>query len=158
MKSNLGTFTGFNTRTNRKLENAVTAEQVIAWDHFTDGVVDFRPAGDRPEVSCLVGVVAEITPSLLIKIDALLRALGGDSLQNFLALYHATRMAKCRIDEISFDEALHEAGFAKVEADPSAPLRPQFAAVAEALEDEFEQKGYDRPEYYRFFYHGRSTD
>ena len=158
MKSNLGTFTGFNTRTKTRLENAVTAEQVIAWDHFTDGVVEFRPAGDRPEVSCLVGVVAEITPSLLIKIDALLRGLGGDTLHNILALYHATRTAKCRIDEISFDEVLHEAGFAEVEADPSAPIRPQFAAVAEALGDEFEQKGFDRPEYYRFLDQCREAD
>ena len=158
MQSNLGTFTGFNTRTKTRLENAVTAEQVIAWDHFTDGVVEFRPAGDRPEMACLVGVVAEITPSLLIKIDALLRGLGGDTLHNFLALYHATRTEKCRIDEISFDAALHGAGFAEVEADPSAPIRPQFTAVADALEDEFEQKGFDRPEYFRFFYHGRATD
>jgi hypothetical protein len=85
---NLGTFEGFNFKTQSAICRILTASQVIYWDHDREGEAEFWPAGDRPEVSLLFRHEC-VTGSELLDLDRLLNELGDDSADSFLRIHHA---------------------------------------------------------------------
>ena len=86
---NLGSFEGFNFRDQSAIEDNLTADEVIGWDHDRKGEAEFWPAGDRAEVAWLFSEKSAVTCSELQALDALLEELGGDDSENFLKIHHA---------------------------------------------------------------------
>jgi hypothetical protein len=111
IRFNLGTFEGFNFRTQCAIMRILTAAEVVAWDHDEDGEAEFWPSGDRPEVSLVFKRRAEVTGSELLALDRLLEELGGDSPENFLRIYHALDTCSDEVGDLSReaveDQCLH---------------------------------------------------
>ena len=101
MQSNLGTFRGFNTKTGEHLAEPLSADQVIAWDHYARGMTEFYPVGDRHEMVSLFGANGNIQGRLLLKLDELLQGMGGDHLFNFLLLHFVLNGLGKRWDTLS---------------------------------------------------------
>ena len=85
----LGTFEGFNFRSQSAIPRNLTAAEVVGWDHDRKGEAEFWPAGDRPEVQILFRNRSSITGTELQALDRLLDELGGDSVENFLRVHYA---------------------------------------------------------------------
>ena len=85
----LGTFEGFNFRHDGAIERILTAEEVVNWDHDTDGEAEFWPSGDNPGAALLFKGQTAVTGHELQALDCLLEALGDDSTVNFLRIHHA---------------------------------------------------------------------
>lgn len=85
----LGTFEGFNFRTQSAIDRILTADEVVDWDHDQQGEAEFWPSGDHPEVALIFKAQTAVTGSELIDLDRLLTELGGDSSLNFLRIHHA---------------------------------------------------------------------
>jgi len=88
----LGTFEGFNFRSQSAISRNRTAAEVVAWDHDKEGEAEFWPAGDRPEVLILFRNRSSVTATELIELDELLHKLGGDSTENFLRIHYAVNV------------------------------------------------------------------
>ncbi len=89
---NLGTFEGFNFRSQSAISQILTAAEVVGWDHDQQGEAEFWPAGDRPEVALLFAHRNSVTASELFDLDRLLGELGGDCAVNFLRIHHAVNI------------------------------------------------------------------
>lgn len=50
----IGKFEGFNFREQSAIENILTAQEVLDWDHDGDGEAEFWPHGDNPFTSYLL--------------------------------------------------------------------------------------------------------
>ena len=85
----LGTFEGFNFRTQSAIERLLTAVEVVNWDHDRQGEAEFWPSGDHPEAALIFKAQTAVTGSELIDLDRLLTELGGASSANFLRIHHA---------------------------------------------------------------------
>src|ERR1043166_7862522 len=79
---NLGTFEGFNFRTQSAINRTLTAAEVVEWNHDKRGEAEFLPSGDRPEVALVFKGRSSVTGSELLELDRLLHELGGDSVEN----------------------------------------------------------------------------
>ncbi len=86
---NLGTFEGFNFRTQEAIDRTLTAAEVISWNHDRAGEAEFWPSGDRPEVQFLYKQATSVTGLELKGLIRLLTELGGDSTENFLRIHYA---------------------------------------------------------------------
>jgi hypothetical protein len=86
----LGTFEGFNFRTQSAIEQNLTAEEVVNWDHDKEGEAEFWPAGDNDGVAAVFSGKSSITCSELIALDNLLQELGDDSILNYLRIRYVT--------------------------------------------------------------------
>ena len=89
LQFNLGTFEGFNFRTQSAIERLLTADEVVHWEHDADGEAEFWPAGDHPGVAVLFEHRTAVTAADLLALDRLLLELGGDAFENFLRIHHA---------------------------------------------------------------------
>ena len=89
LKSDLGTFEGFNFRSQSAIERILTAEEVINWDHDRKGEAEFWPSGDCAGVALIFQSRSAVTGSELLDLDRLLDELGGDTTENFLRIYYA---------------------------------------------------------------------
>ena len=94
---NLGSFEGFNFRSQSAIERILLADDVIRWDHDVQGEAEFWPAGDRPEVAWLFSDRGEVTASELLALHRLLVELGDDSLESFLKIHHALNVCASRL-------------------------------------------------------------
>jgi hypothetical protein len=92
MRYDLGTFEGFNFRSQSAIPRNLTAAEVVGWDHDRKGEAEFWPAGDRPEVQILFRNRSSITGTQLQALDRLLDELGGDSVENFLRVHYAVNI------------------------------------------------------------------
>ena len=92
MRYDLGTFEGFNFRSQSAIPGNLTAAEVVGWDHDRKGEAEFWPAGDRPEVQILFRNRSSITGTELQALDRLLAELGGDSVENFLRVHYAVNI------------------------------------------------------------------
>lgn len=86
---NLGTFEGFNFKTQGAVPRILTAFEVITWDHDREGEAEFWPAGDRSEVSLIFSRTDCVAASELLDLDRLLNDLGDDSPETFLRIHYA---------------------------------------------------------------------
>ena len=89
LQFNLGTFEGFNFRSQSAIDRILTAAEVVEWDHDRQGEAEFWPSGDRREVALIFEHRTSISASELLALDRLLEELGGDSVENFLRIHHA---------------------------------------------------------------------
>ena len=85
----LGTFEGFNFRSQSAIPRNLTAEEVVGWDHDREGEAEFWPAGDRPEVGIVFHGRSSVTASELLALDRLPGELGSDTVENFLRVHYA---------------------------------------------------------------------
>ncbi len=107
----LGTFEGFNFRTQSAIERLLTADEVIHWEHDADGEAEFWPAGDHPGVAVLFEHRSAVTAADLLALDRLLHELGGDAIENFLRIHHAVNCCGYDLQTVAAgtieDQALH---------------------------------------------------
>ncbi len=89
LQFDLGTFEGFNFRSQSAIPRNLTAAEVVAWDHDRQGEAEFWPAGDRLEMAVLFHHGSTVTATELLGLDRLLDELGGDSVENFLHVHYA---------------------------------------------------------------------
>ncbi len=89
IRFDLGTFEGFNFRSQSAIPQNLTALEVVTWDHDAQGEAEFWPAGDRPEVALVFKGKTSVTGTELLELDRLLGELGEDSTENFLRIYYA---------------------------------------------------------------------
>ena len=107
----LGTFEGFNFRHQSAIEEDLSADQVINWNHDTQGEAEFWPSGDRPEVQLLFKGRNAVTCSDLLELNRLLDDLGGDSTENFLRIHHLLNHCGAKLEGLTAaaveDQPLH---------------------------------------------------
>ena len=103
LQFDLGTFEGFNFRTQSAIDHLVTAQEVVAWDHDRQGEAEFWPSGDRPEVALLFKHRSSVTASELLDLDRVLVELGDDSPQNFLQVHYAVNICGADLHRLSAD-------------------------------------------------------
>ena len=60
IENDLGTFEGFNHRTQEAIYPNVTAQQLVDWDHDGLGEAEFWHSGDNSGVSCATTI--RLTP------------------------------------------------------------------------------------------------
>ena len=85
----LGTFEGFNFRSQSAIERVLTAGEVVEWDHDRDGEAEFWPSGENPGVSLVFKGQNAVSGGELLALDRLLEDMGGDSNEHFLQIYFA---------------------------------------------------------------------
>lgn len=83
----LGTFEGFNFREQGAIERALTAEEVVAWNHDRDGEAEFWSSGDNPAVAELFKPRRSVTGSELEHVAALLEQLGDGNDEALLKIH-----------------------------------------------------------------------
>lgn len=97
--NDLGTFEGFNFRNQCAIPRILTAEEVVNWDHDSEGEAEFWPTGDRPEVSVVFNR-STVTATELLDLDRLLTDLGVDSTENFLRVHYALNICGADIAKL----------------------------------------------------------
>ncbi len=100
----LGTFEGFNFRTQSAIERTLTAEEVINWEHDQHGEAEFWPAGDNAGVSVVFRNRTAVTGSELTLLDELLASCGDDSMENMLRVYFAVNLRGHALDELTAEQ------------------------------------------------------
>ncbi len=85
IENDLGYFEGFNFRSQSAIEQILSAEDVVNWDHDTRGEAEFWPEGSNVFVRLLSP--RECTASDLIEIDRIFSELGEDEHQLCKAVY-----------------------------------------------------------------------
>ena len=98
-----GQFEGFNFRSQSAIERALTAQDVVDWDHDRKGEAEFWPAGDKPELALVFEGRTAVTGSELLNLASLLDDLGGDSTENFLAVHFAVAVQGGSLGELTAD-------------------------------------------------------
>ena len=108
---NLGTFEGFNRRSQSAVDRTLNAQEVIVWNHDQLGETEFRPAGDKAEVALIFEGRKTVTGSELSALHRLLSELGGDSTENFLRIHFAVNRCGAALEGLSAqavqDQRLH---------------------------------------------------
>ena len=100
IRFDLGTFEGYNLSTQSAIVGKLTAAEVVGWDHKKQGETQFRPSGDRAEVTLLFKEKGSVTGAELLALDHLLGELGGDHSSNFLKIHHAVRIWEADLAQI----------------------------------------------------------
>lgn len=96
-----GHFEGFNFRTQSAIERLLTAQDIVAWDHDRNGEAEFWTAGNKPEFFAVFGGGNTVTARELLELAALFDALGGDSTENYLAVYFAVAVLGGALGDIT---------------------------------------------------------
>ena len=111
MRFDLGTFEGFNFRSQSGMWPNHTAEEVINWDHDEEGEAEFWPSGDHAGVLLLFRSSNAVTGNELLALDRLLREMGEDSDENFLRIHYAKNVCGYELEQLTAgtveDENLH---------------------------------------------------
>lgn len=97
-----GTFEGFNFRTNSAIERLLSAEEVIEWNHDTEGEAEFWPSGDSNGVS-LLWKGKNVTGSEILALATLLEAFGSYYDEAFLKIYFAVNVQGNTLADLSAD-------------------------------------------------------
>jgi hypothetical protein len=100
----LGTFEGFNFRSQSAIHRNLTADQVVGWDHDQKGEAEFWPSGDRPEVAMLFYHRNAVTGSELLALDRLLNELGGDDTHHFMQIHYAVNICGADLAALTRDD------------------------------------------------------
>lgn len=100
---NLGTFEGFNFRTQSAIERPLSAQEVIGWDHDAKGEAEFWPAGDYCGIRLLFRDRSAVTASELRHLDQLLTDLGYDSPSTFVRIRHAIDTTGMSLAELTLE-------------------------------------------------------
>lgn len=97
----LGTFEGFNFRSQSAIDRILTAAEVVGWDHDRQGEAEFWPSGDRPEVAMLFKSRSTVTGAELLDLNRLLHEMGGDSPYHFMLIHYAVNISGSNLSALS---------------------------------------------------------
>jgi len=100
----LGTFEGFNFREDGAIEDILTAEEVISWDHDQNGEAEFWPSGDHAAVALIFQNQTSVTACQLLALDRLLVDLGGDDSVNFLKIHYMQEVCGSDLAQITVEQ------------------------------------------------------
>lgn len=100
---NLGSFEGFNFRTQSAIEHILSASDLIAWDHDRKGEAEFWPAGDHPGVSFVFRGRTSVTGSEVRHLGRLLDELQSDDIETFLRIGHALDVGSVGLPDLTAD-------------------------------------------------------
>lgn len=75
--NDLGTFEGFNHKTQEAIYPNVTAQEMIDWDHDRKGEAEFWHSGDIPAIARILDS-DDVLPKDVVALDQLLSELGDD--------------------------------------------------------------------------------
>lgn len=103
LQFDLGTFEGFSFRDSSAIEHILSAQEVIDWDHDRQGEAEFWPSGDHAGTFLLFRDQSSVTSSELLDLDRLLQKLEGESLENFIRIYHAITVCGYHLSNLSCD-------------------------------------------------------
>ena len=101
LRFDLGTFEGFNFRSQSAMWPNRSADDVVNWDHDLEGEAEFWPSGDNDGVQLLFKNSSSVTAAELRALDELLDELGGDSDVNFLRIHYAMSVCGGDLEELS---------------------------------------------------------
>ena len=87
IENDLGTFEGFNHRTQSAIFPNVTADELVSWDHDRLGEAEFWHSGDKPGISEILDS-NNVSASDVLALDQLLSELGDDIQTLAKLLYH----------------------------------------------------------------------
>ncbi|MBE7502346.1 MAG: hypothetical protein HS113_19090 [Verrucomicrobiales bacterium] len=111
LQFDLGSFEGFNFRSQSAIERLLTADEVVHWEHDADGEAEFWPAGDHPGVAVVFEHRTAVTAADLLAVDRLLLELGGDAFENFLRIHFTVNCCGYDLQTLTAgtveDQALH---------------------------------------------------
>ncbi|MBN9693300.1 MAG: hypothetical protein J0M24_23910 [Verrucomicrobia bacterium] len=95
-----GHFEGFNFRSQSALEHTLSAQQVVDWNHDRQGEAEFWPTGNKPEISAIFEGQSSVTAAELLALSDLLEELGGETVENYLAVYFAVNIQGGNLGEL----------------------------------------------------------
>lgn len=78
IENDLGTFEGFNHKTQEAIFPNVTAREMIDWDHDRNGEAEFWHSGDIPAIARILDS-NDVLPKDVVALDRLLSDLGDDT-------------------------------------------------------------------------------
>jgi hypothetical protein len=78
IENDLGTFEGFNHKTQEAIYPNVTAQEMLDWDHDGRGEAEFWHSGDNPGVAYILDS-DDVLPRDMVALDQLLSVLGNDN-------------------------------------------------------------------------------
>ena len=96
----LGTFEGFSFRDQSAIERSLTAQEVVSWNHDTQGEAEFWPSGDNEGVALVFEGKTSVTWSEIVALDELLKDLGGDADENFLRIHFVDSFSGTPLTEL----------------------------------------------------------
>lgn len=103
----LGDFEGFNHEHQRPICPNPTAEQVVNWDHDTQGEAEFWPSGDNTGVKlCLPG--SSVTGSQIVALDNALEDFGGDTPENYAKIAYMIDNLHYAIEDVTESAFKHD--------------------------------------------------
>jgi hypothetical protein len=97
----LGTFEGFNFRSQSAINKILTAEEVVNWDHDRDGEAEFWPSGDQPFVAVILKSKTAVTASEILDLNRLLSELGSDSAENYLRIHYGLNTYGAQLESLT---------------------------------------------------------
>ena len=95
-----GLFEGYNFRSQSAIDRILTTQEVVDWNHDRQGEAEFWPAGNKPEISALFEGQSSVTAAELLALSHLLEELGGDTVENYLAVYFAVNIQGGNLGEL----------------------------------------------------------
>lgn len=101
----LGTFEGFNFREDAAIEENLTAQDVVNWDHDRDGEAEFWPSGDHAGTRLVFRNQTAVTASELVALDALLEE-AGDTEETFLKIYFALHCCDAELSTLTEEKLM----------------------------------------------------
>jgi len=104
LQFDLGTFEGFNFRTQSAIDRILTADEIINWDHDRFGEAEFWPSGVCSGVALVFKEKTSVKAWELQELDRLLDELEGDSLENYVRIHVAQDRSSNDLASLSRNE------------------------------------------------------
>lgn len=98
IENDLGTFEGFNHRTQAAIYPNVTAQEMLDWDHDQLGETEFWHSGDNPAVAQILSS-DDVLVRDVVALDRLLSELG-DDLETLAKIHFLTEYSGERLQEM----------------------------------------------------------
>ena len=99
IKHDLGLFEGYSFANQGAIVPHHNAQAVIDWDHNTDAV-EFWPCGDHEGVALVFYRQTAVSAAELTQLDALLTAIGNDSIETFAKIHWLMSLDGYPLDEL----------------------------------------------------------
>ena len=109
IKNDLGTFEGFNHRTQSAIYPNLTAQEVVDWDHDGEGEAEFWPHGDNSGVMQLFKGQDNVSGCTLLALDELLTQLDYCQYEQYARIYYALDIAGCDLHELAASDIKEQA-------------------------------------------------
>jgi hypothetical protein len=104
LRYQFGTFDGAYWPTDYcRFEKPVPTSEILDWNQYDPGEAEFWPTGDKPEMTLLFNTDNRICcKEEILSLEKILDHLGGDSVENYLRIRHATRRLCVNLCELPY--------------------------------------------------------